>query len=109
MKCRVISSSMVPLLRIGDEIEVISVSDGRVLKRFDVIVFNLGAQPFCHFVWNIDRSRTPWTLTTRSLSRPTIDDHPVSIEDVLGLVQGRRLSLGQKLYVVLINWIRGTA
>ncbi len=109
MKCRIVSSSMEPLFQPGDELICTPIGKGDELRRFDLIVFNLGGQPFCHFVWNVNRASTPLTLTTRSLRNPTCDDHPIRLHHIIGRVSDRRLTAFQKLRVLWVNLLKGTA
>lgn len=96
-KGKIASSSMEPVIRIGD---IVSVEVGtKDLKRFDIIVFWREGKLTCHFLWNINKRVSPYLLLTKSLRLET--DPPIKPEEYLGKVISHNLSgfMKFKIYV----------
>lgn len=76
---RVASDSMMPLLQIGQFIEVQKIEIGH-LEKFDIIIFFQDGRLICHFLWAIQDQ----LLITKSLKNPQAVDWPVKPELLLG-------------------------
>ncbi len=97
-KGTIMSGSMEPLIKIGDEI-IISVGDTN-LKRYDIIVFYQDGLLICHFLWNINKIVEPKLLQTRNLAKFGID-YPITMNAYLGKVVNYKLRFRDKLRLVL--------
>lgn len=94
---RIVSDSMEPLIKRGDEI---SVEVGtQHLERFDIIVFLQDNKLICHYVWSVNKIVTPLLFQTRSLKG--LKDHPVPLENYLGKVISHRMSFWMKIKALL--------
>lgn len=96
---RIVTNSMDPLLKTGDEILVEVKS--KELKRFDIIVFEMEGLLTCHFVWNLNQFIEPKLIQTRSLKGQR--DFPITYESYIGKVISHRLSFWQKMRILLFN------
>lgn len=97
---KVATDSMVPLIDVGDIIEVKKVSDDD-LEMFDIIVFWDGKKWMSHFVWSIEKGED--TIVTRSLKNSTSNDFPISRTDILGQVINYKISIWRRVLVALKN------
>lgn len=95
-KSKVISDSMEPIIKIGEEV-VIDVGNMDI-KRFDIIVIYNDGKLVCHYLWKMNRYLKPILLQTRNMAGKL--DYPVYTEDYLGKVLSHRLSLWQKLRII---------
>lgn len=95
-KSKVISDSMVPIIKIGDDV-VIDVGN-KDIKRFDIIVFYHDGKLICHYLWRMNKIVKPILLQTRNMSGKL--DYPVTLDDYLGKVMNYKLSLWQKLKIL---------
>lgn len=102
---KIVSDSMEPLLKIGQEIHL-TASPINELRPFDLIVFLENHKLVCHFYWH--QNRHDGTLLTRSLKRPRSSDFPIQPDHYLGRVVGIHLSFAQKTKVILLNLLSGS-
>lgn len=92
-KGKVITDSMVPVIRPGEEITV-AVGE-KNLSRFDIIVFYQNEKLTCHYLWQKNKIVHPILLQTRNMKKE--QDHPVPESDYLGKVISHHLTIFQKL------------
>lgn len=95
-KSKVVSNSMEPVIKIGEEV-VVDVGNLSI-KRFDIIVIYLDGKLVCHYLWQMNRYLKPILLQTRNMSGKL--DFPVAVEDYFGKVLSHRLSLWQKIKII---------
>lgn len=83
LRLKVASDSMMPVLKVGQEINVTfrPISN---LKKFDTVVFFQDKCLMCHFLW---AKQDKNTLITKSLKNPRDVDWPVNESDYLGFVE----------------------
>lgn len=96
-KSKVISNSMEPIIKIGDDV-VIDVGNQNI-SRFDIIVFFHDGKLICHYLWQMNRIVKPILLQTRNMSGKL--DYPVTLDDYLGKVMNYKLSFWQKLKILI--------
>lgn len=84
--CRIVSDSMTPFLKVGEEIEIVPFEADFPLRRFDLVVYETGGRPFCHYFWR--RNPAQGTYSFRCLRAPGRDDAPVRAEQILGVATG---------------------
>ncbi len=101
-KYRVVSKSMEPIIKIGDELDLEEVSLLQ-LKKFDIIVFQEADKYTCHYIWHINQHFDPGLITTRNLDGYHFDD-PFYFEKVVGRVKNFKLPFWIKLK--LLFWVR---
>lgn len=94
---RIASDSMMPLLKVGEIVEV-KTADLDSLKKFDVIVFYQDDKLMCHFVWSIQGDH----LITKSLKDPKSVDWPIKEALFLGKLKVK-VPLFSKLKIWLLN------
>ena len=92
----VISNSMYPLLRVGDDIEVVA-CDPLLLEEGDVILFEGPGALYTHRVWNVVTERGKSYVITRG-DRLRYYDDPSSAESVIGRVIAVHPQNGTPLY-----------
>lgn len=98
IELRVASDSMVPLLKVD---ELIVVKSKESYELFDVVLFEQGDRFNAHFLTKIDLENQVYL--TRSLKNPSSHDYPLRPEQLLGVVENKKLSLWQKLKVLLVS------
>jgi signal peptidase I len=98
-KGKIISASMAPLIKVGDEV-VVEVK-ARDLKRFDIIIFVQNNQLVCHYIWALNEIMKPRLLQTRSLAG--VKDLPISEEDYIGRVISHRLRWWHIFKIILLG------
>jgi signal peptidase I len=96
---RILSGSMDPVIKVGDEI-LVDVK-ARDFKRFDIIVFAHENILICHYVWRVNKLVQPLMIQTRSLKGEL--DFPVSMDKYVGKVISHRLGIYRKLRAVFFN------
>ena len=101
VELKVASDSMVPLLKVGEIVQVKKHHSIEELSHFDLIVFEQANQLNIHFLSKIDLNNQ--LLVTRPLKRPDSNDYPIHPNQVLGIVPNKKLSLWQKLRVLLVS------
>ncbi len=94
----IVSDSMEPLIKVGNKI-VVEVGT-RKLKRFDIVVIYMDRKLVCHYLWAMNRLITPILFQTRSLKYAG-KDFPVSFDDYLGKVVSHKLTLKNKIGIIL--------
>jgi len=102
LKFRVVSDSMAPLIKVGDELTFEKKSAYNI---FDIILFKRKDELFVHFVWR-DQSSFNNTLITRSLKNYLADEEPVSIGEVLGTVAEFKIPAATKIKIYLNCLVR---
>ncbi len=95
-KSKVVSDSMVPVIRVGEQV-VIDVGNTDI-KRFDIIVIYLDGKLVCHYLWQLNKFVKPILLQTRNMSGKM--DFPVKIDDYLGKAMSHRLTFWQKVRII---------
>lgn len=105
LSCRIVSDSMSPFIKVGDEIKISTPESlNRPLSRFDLIVFTQSNKLMCHYVWRKNKHFNKGkVLATRSLKNPREDDYPVSQEHILGVVVGKKLSWWRRLKILIMS------
>jgi hypothetical protein len=91
-KGRVVSDSMEPVIKTGEEI-IVRVGEEN-LSRFDIIVIYQNETLVCHYLWQQNKIIRPLLFQTRNMRKQ--HDHPVGQEDYLGKVISHQLSAWQK-------------
>lgn len=86
-KIKIISGSMEPLIKTGQELIVNKLTDNLKLKKFDILVFWNGSLLICHYLWHTNQL----TFNNRDLyiTRPLLareDDFPIERKNILGIV-----------------------
>lgn len=92
-KGKIISDSMEPVIRTGEDITV-KVGE-KDLKRFDIIVIYQDDKLVCHYLWQMNRIVRPVLLQTRNMKGTY--DHPVSEDHYLGKVISHQIGFLRKL------------
>lgn len=98
-KGKVVSDSMSPLIKVGEDI-VVDVG-ATELKRFDIVVIFIDGKLVCHYLWRINRVIKPVLLQTRNMSGKL--DYPVPEEAYLGRVISHRLSFWWKIKILFFK------
>ena len=101
---RIVSGSMKPLIEVGETLEM--QPHENEFHTFDLIVFQQFDRLVCHYVWRnqVDFNNT---LVTRSLQDIFTDEVPIPLNQVLGIVKAKKISLLTKLKILFQNWIKG--
>jgi len=99
LRGRVLTASMDPLIKVGDEIVVDIKSND--LKRFDIIVFIQDDMLICHYIWSINKFVRPILIQTRSLLGKK--DFPIDLEKYIGKVISHRLSFVQIIKILIFK------
>lgn len=102
-KARIASGSMEPLIKTGEEIEVIPVENFSSLQRFDILVFFSNSILTCHYLWSrntasFDENKP--LLITRGLN-VNWEDFPIREEQILGVVKNKKIPLLAKFRLSL--------
>jgi len=108
LQCRIQSDSMSPLLQVNEVLTIQRISDPQQLRRFDLLVFYSEKKLTCHFLW----TKPHWpknSIITRSLKNYTQNDLPIPSSHLLGIIPDKRLSFFQKIKILVINIIFGSA
>jgi signal peptidase I len=92
-KGTLVSSSMEPVIKVGDNI-VVEVN-AQNLKRFDIIVIYQDGKLIAHFIWSINKVVKPILYQTRNLLGHY--DFPITEEDYLGRVVSHRITWFRKI------------
>lgn len=103
---RVVTGSMEPLIKTGEELTIEEIVEP--LKIFDIVVFWNGSIYVCHFVWRLNRkpnSKGERWVTTRSLMSD-FEDFPILETQILGRVTDRQIPFSKKLFMALKVWFR---
>ena len=100
-KLKIISDSMQPIIKIGDEIEIQPIKFNE-LKRFDIILFYNAHKPVCHFFWCINGINKNEFLT-RSLKQPKFNDLPTPKNSLVGKVTNFKISLYYRIKITILN------
>ena len=96
-KGKIVSDSMSPLIKVGEEIVVdVGAQD---LKRFDIIVIFIKDKLVCHYLWQINRIVKPILLQTRNMRGQL--DFPVPEKDYLGKVMSHKIGFWKRLRILL--------
>lgn len=104
LKLNARGSSMKPVLSENHTLHVSPVQDASTLKRFDLIVFLDGEHLICHYLWHINRLKTPTMDTlirTRPLSPMGQFDDPISFHQVLGKIESVKFPFWLKSKILL--------
>jgi hypothetical protein len=109
LACRVISDSMEPVLRVGEQMQIEPVGDLSSIKRFDIVVVHIGDRLLCHFVWHINRVGSRTTVSTRSLKDFLHNDIPMDLDNILGKVSNRKIPMHTRAKIIVQNFIRKSA
>ena len=107
MPMRVASGSMLPVIQVGEVIDVEPLGPDEVPARFDILVFWNERLLICHYLWHVNQLRNPGearTFITRSLGGH--EDLPFSESQVLGRVVSHRLSRFWRFRLALTRVLR---
>lgn len=96
-KLTVITDSMEPLIKVGEEI-ILTKIDKNQLNIFDILVFEQAGRLNSHFLTQIDHKKNCYV--TRSLKNPDTNDYPIQWEQILGRVSTKNLNWIQKLKIL---------
>lgn len=99
---RIVSDSMLPLIKVGEEISMIKLPP--TLNIFDIIVFYDKGKLICHFVWQ-DQKQFNGAVITRSLKDPYKNEVPRDYKNLLGWVPSKKISWTCKTKIILLNWM----
>jgi hypothetical protein len=99
----IVSDSMEPLIKVGEKIS--AEVGNQDLKRFDVVVIFVSGKLICHYFWAKNRLVEPILFQTRDL-RYGGRDNPVSFDDYLGKVVSHKLSLMDKIRIIVKEILR---
>ena len=97
----VVSDSMEPLIKTGEEVIVCSLPDPQNLKIFDIILFHQGNRLNAHFLTKVDWKSDHYV--TRPLKGSSRQDYPLTYKNIIGLIAYKKLSWWQKLRIVLLS------
>ncbi|MDO9184043.1 MAG: hypothetical protein Q7U04_16640 [Bacteriovorax sp.] len=99
---------MQPVLQNKDIILVESIKDLASLKKFDVIIFWQNNILVCHYFWKENKFFQSESLdlnskiiVTRPLNPLKGYDHPIKMEQILGLVSQAKINWWLRLRIVL--------
>jgi signal peptidase I len=98
-KFKVITPSMEPIIKVGDNIVVDILA--KDIRRFDIIVFKEEGRLICHYLWSMNKLFEPIMLQTRSMLGEK--DYPIKYEDYLGKVISQRLSLWVRFKIMFLQ------
>lgn len=104
IKLKVVSDSMHPIIRIGDELSTENITAD--LNTFDIILFKRHDKLVVHYVWRNQKDFNN-TVITRSLQNIYHDEEPVSYEDLLGKISNYKLSSYIKIKILCLCFLRG--
>jgi signal peptidase len=93
IEVKIISDSMMPLIQVDEVIRVKKITENPSI--FDIIVFFREKKFVAHFVWRYN-GLSHKTITTRSLKEKGVNEFPVELNDILGVVQGKKISFFTK-------------
>ena len=99
LRLRVVSASMSPLIKIGDEVIVKKVNISQ-LKRWDIIVFKKNKEIFVHCFWGYGRLNTD-SIITRALADLSHVDQGITRDDILGIVVNFSVPLYIKILMII--------
>ena len=97
LKFRVVSDSMSPLIKIHDELSVLKKDN---YSTFDIILFKRNDKLIVHYVWRNQLAHNN-TVITRSLKNIFVDEEPVSLDEILGLVINFKIGFLTRLIIYL--------
>lgn len=100
IKLCVVSDSMEPLIKTGEEISIGRPKPLTELDLFDIVLFRQGNRLNAHFLSKIDRQSD--VIITRPLKDPRTQDYPIQYEDIFGMILHKKVSWWQKLRVLLL-------
>jgi len=98
---------MHPLISAGETVNIAPVPELGELRRFDIIVFLYGDRLYCHYVWSMWEN--PVQIQTRSLKECRSDDLPTLPDFLLGKVIDQKIGIRTRIWIILLNWFKGTA
>ena len=103
---RIVSDSMDPLLKVGDEVVWEKIEQPfEELKRFDLLLFQQNQNLYCHFLWQVKPKHK--IFVTRSYRYLWHEDLPLTQEKIIGRVTNHHFSFWQKIRVILFFLKRG--
>jgi hypothetical protein len=97
---------MHPVIEVGEEVTVSDFINEKQLSRFTPILYWDGSKLICHYFWNrgrIQNADGKETIVTRSLKETKSNDIPVPIENILGVVVGKKVPFMRRLSILLSN------
>lgn len=97
----IVSNSMEPLIKTGEEVEVQAPPKAEKLALFDIILFRQGNRLNAHFLTKVDWQNDQFI--TRPLRDPRHQDYPLKYDDIIGIIAHKKISLWQKLRVLLLS------
>ncbi len=97
-KCRIISNSMEPIIKVNEKIDVEPLQED--LRPFDIIVFFFQDKLICHWVVK-PRSEFDTNRIITASFNPIGLDFPVSREQILGKVISHQMSWLNKIKIFL--------
>ena len=105
MNIKIISDSMLPLLKINERLAVSELPAN--LSVFDIIVFYDAEKLICHFVWK-DQKKFNDSIITRSLKDPYKNEIPRNYNNIVGWIPSKKIHWMLKIKIILLNWVRGS-
>lgn len=100
---KVISDSMTPVIPIGSLLNI--TTDLSNIKTFDIILFKKSTYLVVHFVWK-NQMNYNGTIITRSLKQFSLDEEPVSKDQIIGQVTNFSISNLVKFKIYFINLLK---
>ncbi len=94
----VVSDSMTPLIKVGEEITIKAKPAPENLQIFDIVLFYQGGRLNAHILTKIDKNKDQ--LITRPLKDPRHQDYPLNYDDLLGVISNKQLSWWHKFKVL---------
>jgi signal peptidase I len=98
---KIVSNSMEPLIKVGEEVVVCSPPKPEHLQIFDILVFSQGNRLNAHFLTKVDWQRDHFV--TRPLRDPSQQDYPISFKDIIGIIPHKKIGWWQKLRILLLS------
>lgn len=100
IKFIVVSDSMSPLIKIGDELKIEIVSKNVKFKRFEILLFKSEFGFTCHYFWKSNDHFDKGLIITRNL-KDGDHDIPFDRQLVVGIIKNFKISLFSKLKIFL--------
>lgn len=105
LRFRIMSDSMIPLLKVGEEIIWDKIENpAQQLRRFDLILFRRGTLLFCHYLWKINARRDLYI--TKPLKNIAVEDLPLKSSDILGRLVSHRLNYWWRFKILFFYWFK---
>lgn len=101
MKCKIVTDSMEPIIKVNDLVEVDPLNSNEHLAPFDIIVFWHYDRHLCHFFWKTHTENLTEFVITKSFKYPQWNDIPIPRHQIIGKVRGKKINAFQKCLFLL--------